>query len=167
MTAPRGSQSGAQSKPAEFFELEDKLEVHYRYSYGGISPFFRALIEDQRIMGTCCSSCGRTYCPPKTNCPECYQGTEWQPLEPTGTVLAAVYCYWTPADWEVRKYLELPYVYALVQLDGCTGCLNTAVLSTNPQLNYVKQGMRVRAVFRERREGKITDFYFVPEDEVV
>lgn len=150
---------------ADYFELPDELHVYYRYSYGGLSPFFRALVEDQRILGTRCPQCGKVYCPPRTHCGACYAETTWVPLDGKGTVIAAVYCYWTPADWPARPYIDLPYVYALVRLDGADTCLNSAVVVDDMRLNErVRQGTRVRAVFREKREGKITDFYFVPDE---
>jgi len=31
--------------------------------------------------------------------------------------------------------------------------------------NKIKKGKKVRAVFNKEREGKMTDFFFVPEDE--
>ena len=56
-------------------EIPDKMEVVYKYSYGGQSRFFREIRENKRIYGGKCPQCGKVYCPPRAHCSLCYQPT--------------------------------------------------------------------------------------------
>jgi uncharacterized OB-fold protein len=150
----------------KYLEISDKFEVNYLFSYGGISRFFQEIIENQRIFGTRCSKCGKVYCPPRSNCSNCYVSTEWVPLDGKGTVIAAVYSYWVPANWVGLQYVDLPFINALVKLDGADTCLDSIVIVDDMTLNKkVVQGTRVKIKFRKKREGKISDFYFVLDED--
>jgi len=145
----------------EPFETLDEFSVHYSYGYGGISRFFRDIVDEQRLTITRCPECGKGYCPPRADCPSCWVKTEWEPHDGHGTVISCVYCYWAPIDSPLRQYVELPYVYGLVQLDGTSTCLNALIHVDDLTLNKeIKVGDRVTVEFREKREGRISDFYF-------
>jgi len=144
------------------FEVRDSIVNDYLYSYGGISRFFREIVENRQIMGTRCPTCAKVWCPPRTHCSDCYVATTWIPLSGEGVVRSAINCYYVPTNYSLHKYLHMPYVLALVQLDGADTCLHSVVHVDEPVLGSVKPGMRVRAVFREQREGRLTDFYFAP-----
>lgn len=144
------------------FEIDDAIVNHYRYSYGGISRFFRALKDERRILGTRCPRCGVVWCPPRVDCSNCYQPAEWLEMPQEGTVRAATYCYYVPSNYSLHRYITMPYVLALVQLDGASTALNCQVHVPRVVVGAVPAGTRVRAVFRERREGRLTDLYFVP-----
>lgn len=146
----------------EYLEVPYRSVFEYLFSYGGISRFFREVVDNQCIMGTKCKRCGKVYCPPKTHCGVCYVDTEWVPLSGEGTVETATYVTYAPAKDALHKYLSLPYVLALVKLDGADTALLNTVYVKDVTLGQVKSGMRVRAVFREKREGRLTDFYFEP-----
>lgn len=149
-----------------YLEIPDRMTgVEYRFSWGGFSPFFREIMENERLLGCRCPKCGKVYCPPRTNCSHCYVPTEWVPLSGKGTVIAAVYCYWTPADYYALQYVQLPYIYALIKLDGADTCLNSVVIVKDMTLNKeVRQGTRVKVKFRPQKEGKNSDFYFVLDE---
>ena len=150
----------------QYMEITDKFEVNYLFSYGGISRFFQEIVENQRIYGTRCPKCGKVYCPPRNNCSDCYVATEWVPLDGKGTVIATVYCYWVTANWIALKYVDLPFINALVKLDEADTCLNSVVIVDDMTPNKkVVQGSRVKIKFREKREGTISDFYFVLDEE--
>jgi uncharacterized OB-fold protein len=147
-------------------EIRERVYNDYLYSYGGVSRFFRELVENQRLMGTKCGGCGKVWCPPRTRCAECYGHAAWVPLAGTGTVVAAVDCFYVPANYRLHAYLDLPYTLALIQLDGADTALHNTVYTGKKTLHQVLPGDRVRVVFREQREGRLTDFYFVKiEDE--
>jgi uncharacterized OB-fold protein len=143
------------------FEIPASILNEYRYSYGGVSRFFRSLIDDQQILGTRCTTCAKVYCPPRLYCGPCSSGTEWVELAGTGRVVSAIDCYYVPANYELHDYLDLPYTLALVHLDGADTAIYSAVFTGSQQLHSVTPGDRVHAVFREKREGRLTDFYFV------
>jgi uncharacterized OB-fold protein len=144
------------------FEIPARVVNEYRYSYGGVSRFFRALQEDEQILGTRCD-CGVVRCPPRLYCSTCRGTSEWVELAGTGRVVSAIDCYYVPANYELHDYLDLPYTLALIQLDGTDTAIYNTVFTGSQQLHQVKPDDRVRAVFREKREGRLTDFYFVPD----
>lgn len=150
---------------ADWFEITEEYVYSYSYSYGGVSPFFREIVHNQRLMVTRCDGCGLAYCPPRPDCQACWQPTRWEPHGGQGTVLAAVYCYWTQINAAVRRYVQPPFVYALVQLDGVSNALHALVHADDMRLNVaVRRGTRVTVRFRESRTGSMGDLYFVPGD---
>ncbi len=144
------------------FEIQDQIVNNYRYSYGGISRFFRELKENRRITATRCQGCGKVWCPPRLHCSHCYQTTGWEVLGNKGTVRSATFCYYVPSNYSLHDYMKMPYVLALIQMDGADTALYNVVHVPEVVIGSVTPGMRVRAVFREKREGRLTDFYFVP-----
>jgi uncharacterized OB-fold protein len=145
-----------------YFESEFRVRYDYLYSLGGLSPFFRSLKDDQRILGTTCSRCAVTYCPPRVHCRQCRGVAEWTALSGQGTVRAASFVTFVPRSDLLLAYIDLPYTMAMIQLDGTDDALLSIVHLPGAKLGDVRAGMRVHAVFRERREGRLTDFYFVP-----
>jgi uncharacterized OB-fold protein len=139
-------------------EIPDKMEVVFKYSYGGQSRFFRELRENKVILGAKCPDCGKVFCPPRAHCHQCYEPTEWVELKGTGTVKACTVQYYTTSVF-IKK---LPFICAYVRLDG-----TDTLLMTNMEVDdvsAVREGTKVRAVFREERHGLITDFYFVVDE---
>ena len=133
------------------------IEIAYDWSYGRISRFFRELKDNKKIMGTKCPQCNTVYCPPASDCPKCYVPNEWLEVGPQGTVVAYTISY-MPALWIKRKP---PLPMALIKLDGA----DTSFLHyiSEVEIDQLKNGMRVEAVFQEERKGYITDIdYFRP-----
>ncbi|PZF83351.1 hypothetical protein C1I92_12990 [Jiangella anatolica] len=150
----------------DWFEVPDELHYYYSYSYGGVSRFFREIVDNQRLTVTRCELCDRGYCPPRRDCPRCWERTTWQPHPGTGTVVAPVYCYWTQINSPVRRYVQPPFVYALVRLDGMTNALHTLIHTDDLRVNRtVRVGTRVEVRFREQRRGTLADVYFVPVEQ--
>ncbi len=151
---------------ADWFEVRDELHCYYGYSYGGVSPFFREIVENRRLLAARCGQCGRLYCPPHPDCPRCWERTVWEEHTGVGAVVAPVYCYWTQIGSAVRKYVQPPFVYALVRLDGAANDLHTLIHTDDSRVNRtVHVGTRVRVCFREEPRGSIADLYFVPVGE--
>jgi len=143
----------------KYFEIWDKYVMSYKYSYGRQSTFFKELFSNKRIMGAKCPKCGTVYCPPRSDCSECYQENKWIVLSDTGIVTTSVACWYVSAEF----FIEVPYICAYVKVDGADTSMLQRIVSRD--VERVKPGIRVRAVFREKREGKMSDFYFVPKDE--
>lgn len=152
--------------PDRPFEISTAICNHYLYSYGGVSRFFRELRDHARIMATRCLGCGKVWCPPRTRCAECYGSAEWIALSGEGRVVAATDCYYVPANYELHRYLRMPYVVALIQLDGADTALYNTVQTGHQELHSVRPGDRVRAVFRDVRVGQLTDVYFELAEDV-
>ncbi|MBI5605100.1 MAG: Zn-ribbon domain-containing OB-fold protein [Deltaproteobacteria bacterium] len=137
-------------------EIPDKMEVIYKYSYGQQSRFFRELRENKKIYGAKCPQCSKVYCPPRAHCSLCYQPTEWVPLTGTGVIKTFTVQYISTSAF-IKK---VPFVCAYVQLDG-TDFLLMANMEVE-DVARIRVGTKVKAVFREERQGTITDFYFEP-----
>lgn len=144
------------------FEVPDRWVGTYRYSYGGQSRFFREILFNKKLCGAKCVSCGKVFCPPRADCPHCYAKTEWVDLSGKGMVESYTTIY-VGTSAAVRKF---PFICAYIKLDGAD-----TVVCANIEMDDVSKarvGMRVEAVFKEERDGMITDFYFKPvegEDE--
>ncbi|GAB4316265.1 MAG: hypothetical protein Kow0069_18430 [Promethearchaeota archaeon] len=145
----------------EWHELPDRVAINYRYSFGGQSPFFLALRDDRKVLGARCGSCGTVWCPPRTTCSKCHQPTQWVQVGDEGTVAVSTVVWYSTSQFVER----VPYAVAYVLLDGASTATNQGVFSESLTPEKVRPGARVRAVFKARREGKITDFFFVPVDE--
>lgn len=146
---------------AEFYEIEDQIVMNYKYSLGGQSRFFIELKENRRIFGAKCPKCGTVYCPPRIACAKCYQPTEWIPLKDTGVIKVATLVWYSTSKF----ITHVPYAVGYIQLDGASTAICHSVLSENLVPSKIRPGARVRAVFKKKREGKITDFFLVPLDE--
>lgn len=137
-------------------EVPDLLAVRYKYSYGGQSRFFREIRDHARLVGARCTKCRITYCPPRVHCSSCYGKTRWVPLKTTGVVLSATAAYYATSLW-VGK---VPYVVAYIRLDGADTGMFQMIEMDDPA--GARPGMRVKAVFKKDRLGKMSDFHFVP-----
>ncbi len=141
----------------EIIKVPEKIEINYILPYGRISRFFRELRDNCKIYGTKCPQCGVVYCPPTSDCASCYCPTEWVELSGKGTLLAYTVCHVAPPQYKGR----IPYIVGLVQLDGADTSLWHYIDEIEPE--QVRNGMRVQEVFRDSREGKITDIsHFKP-----
>lgn len=138
------------------FEISDRIDMTYRYSYGGISPFFRAIKEEAKLLGSRCARCKKTYLPPRVNCSQCYRPTKWVPLGTEGVVITCTAVYYATS----RFYAKTPFVCAYIRVDGADTLLLQNILLDD--VAQARPGMRVRAVFRPERKGEMADFYFVP-----
>lgn len=138
----------------DVFKAYYKIEAEFDYSYGRISTFFKELMQNKKIMGTKCSKCGSVFCPPTSDCPNCWVPTEWLEVGPQGTLLHYVIIN-LPALWMDR---DVPYTLGLIKLDGAdTGLMHFVDETDKAKL---KNGLRVEAVFAEERKGYITDIEY-------
>lgn len=129
------------------------------YSAGAVgSRFLIELRDKKRIMGTRCPMCSRVYVPARSVCKDCFgQLDEWIEVSDKGTVLTYSVCHQS----NPVQPMEPPLIYGIIQLDGAdTGFVH---LLGGVDLEQLRIGMRVQAVFKEKREGSILDIkYFKP-----
>jgi len=142
-------------------EIRDIIKINYKYSMGGQSKFFLELMNNKKILGTKCTKCGKIWMPPRINCSDCYVPAEWVEVKHTGTIEVSTIVWYTTSAF-IKK---IPYGTAYVKLDGASTALLQGIFSENLVPSKIKRGKRVKAVFQKEREGKMTDFFFVPEDE--
>ncbi|NVM54703.1 MAG: Zn-ribbon domain-containing OB-fold protein [Candidatus Helarchaeota archaeon] len=150
-----------QGEEKDFLEYPDELSIHYIYSVGELTKFFREVKENGRLFGTKCTKCGFVYLPPRMDCSKCYVPTEWIPLSGKGEITAATIC-----TFGVSKFTgKLPIVIAFMKLDGTDMAIRHTIVMDDEEITIdkLKKGTRVKVQFisKAKREGKITDFYFV------
>lgn len=154
-------------------ERTEPMFTTYWASAGELSPFFRAVIEEKKIVGARCPACAMVICPPyMTRCPVCQnedkslvdleQGIE---LPQTGWMLG------TPpitvfANARFARYA--PFGRGRVILGESQSALPIQVFTTTGFLKpgIFRRGTEVKIVFRSKRIGFSTDYFAIPLDEV-
>jgi uncharacterized protein len=141
-------------------------DFQYQYFAGATaSRFFKALLHEGRIYGTRCPGCKRVLVPARSFCDACFVDTEgWIETGPSG--LLEVF---TIVGTQFPGLPPPPFVIGYVTLDGA----DTAILNRLEGIDLsdidkaagklMERRMRVTAQFSQKREGRITDFVFVPK----
>ncbi|MFX1320853.1 MAG: Zn-ribbon domain-containing OB-fold protein [Promethearchaeota archaeon] len=142
-------------------QVRDIIKINYKYTMGGQSKFFLEVMNNKKLLGTKCTKCGKTWMPPRINCSDCFVPAEWVELNQTGTIQVSTIVWYTTSAF----IKAIPYGIGFIKLDGAETALLQGIFSENLVPSKIKRGRRVRAVFNKVREGKMTDFFFVPEDE--
>lgn len=145
---------------SESLVLKGFIEVPYTWTTGpAASKFLTALRDDKKIWAVRCPSCKKVYIPPQEFCGACYvDATEWIECADEGTITA-----FTIFHKEIPEQpLKPPYAYALIRLDRNPDTDLVHIVSET-DLSKLKNGMRVKAVWKEEREGSILDIkHFKP-----
>ena len=143
----------------DVFIVEGKIDIPNSYSAGAVGSRFLVELRDKgRILGVRCPDCNQVYVPPRSTCKDCFgQLSEWVEISDKGTLLSYAVEYRTN---EVQP-VEPPIIYGIIHLDGAdTGLVH---MLGDVDLQDVKIGMRLQAVFKEEREASILDIkYFKP-----
>ncbi|TFF93604.1 MAG: Zn-ribbon domain-containing OB-fold protein [Promethearchaeota archaeon] len=144
-------------------EIRDRIHIDYKYTYGSQSKFFIDLMNEKKLQGTKCKKCGKVWMPPRVGCSDCFEDTDWIELPHTGEIMVSTIVWYTTSDF-IQK---IPYGIAFIKLDNADTGMLQGVFSENLVPSKIRKGQKVRAVFKtkEKREGKMTDFFFVPEEE--
>ena len=139
--------------------IKSGITMPYTYSVGDFgSKFFTELRDNARIFGVRCPTCNRVLIPPRSTCGWCFSKLdEWVELSDKGTLVTYTIVHYPSAVHPVKP----PIVYGIIQLDGADTGLAHLIGEVAPE--SLKIGVRVRAVFKEKREGNILDIdYFKP-----
>lgn len=134
-----------------------EAEVPYNWHCGPYwSRFFRGLRDEKKIYATKCPSCGTVYVPPREVCGPCFaKMEEWVEVGPEGVIEMFTIVklpYINPSN---GKPVNVPYTDVYVRLDGADTCLMHLLDETDEK--KIAIGMRVKAVFREKRTGTMHD----------
>jgi len=142
---------------SELLHVPIVMNLTWRYGTGWyFRHFFRVLKEEGRLLGLRCPSCRRVYLPPRPVCGNCHAELhEWVPVADTGTVRAFTVVHLPIVDPATGEPRPVPYGTALIQLDGADTTLNHYLAETD--LSKLRVGLRVRAVWREKRQGRMSD----------
>ena len=142
-------------------EIRDQIVINYKYVLGGQSKFFIELMNNKKIHGTKCKKCGKVWMPPRINCSDCFANTEWVELKTSGEIMISTIAWFTTSAF----IASVPYAMGFVKIDGADTGMLQGIFSENLVPSKIRKGKKVRAVFNKEREGKMTDFFFVPKDE--
>lgn len=150
-----------QAEKPESHSIYGNMAVPYTYAVGALgSRFFIELRDNKKIMGIRCPQCKLVYMPPRSVCGKCFsQLSEWVEVSDKGTILT-----YTVVNYKEATHppdVNPPFVYGVVQLDGADTGITHLISGVDPE--KVTIGMKVQAVFKEKREGNILDIkYFKP-----
>jgi len=143
----------------EYISHLGKMELPYKTFVGALaSKFFSELRDNKKILGIRCPQCKLVYMPPRAVCGKCFAKLdEWVELSDKGTVLT-----YTVVNYKEPMHpMGPPFAYGIIQLDGADTGLLHCIFGVDP--SKLKIGMRVQAVFKEKREGNMLDIkYFRP-----
>lgn len=146
-------------KEEEAVILSTRIVLPFSYSVGRTaSRFFIELRDNKRIMGTKCPNCGRVLMPPRRYCGKCLtEAGEWVEVGDKGTLVAYTVLYRSSSNLPKKP----PFAYGIIKLDGAD--TNLVHILGEVDLDKIKPGMRVQAVFKDQREGNILDIdHFKP-----
>lgn len=137
--------------------MPTSLTLEYHHAKG---PYYGRLFDEMqfagRIMGVRCSHCQSVLLPPRELCDICYEKTgTWVDVADTGVLQAFSIIHLK----FVGQFREPPYVYAEVMLDGAsTKIIHVLeVLNIERAHEFLKPGMRVKAVWRKDLKGSLGD----------
>ena len=138
-----------------------EMPVTSRYTFGLAGErFFRAILEEERILGTHCAECDRTYVPATLFCERCLSELkEWVDVGTRGEVHTYTLLYQN-LDGSQR---DAPEIVAFIRLGD--GGLIHRLGEIEPEA--VTIGLPVEAVFKPaaERKGSILDIaYFRPAE---
>ncbi len=148
-------------------EVPAKWEVPYNYDIGETaSRFFVELRDNARLMATRCPECGRVPFPPRSFCERCFVSLKghWIELKPEGTLEAFTLI---TEDYYFPGMPETPYVICLVKFKEASTSIpqilrGVDLADPKELVKELEIGMPVRAVFKDKREGRIEDFHVEP-----
>lgn len=145
----------------ELLELPGNWNFDYHYFAGETASRFFAELRDQRIMGRRCPSCQRLLIPARSYCDACYVATgDWEEVALEGTLEA-----FAIVETQFPGLPAPPLAIGFVTLDGADSAILNFVRGVDlSDADAAGQRMfdetRVRVVFAEQPEGRITDFHF-------
>ncbi|MCX5999916.1 MAG: Zn-ribbon domain-containing OB-fold protein [Chloroflexi bacterium] len=155
-------------KNETFLEVKEKdgllihqgvIRVPYTWAAGETASRFYAGLKERKIYGVRCYKCGIILVPPKKVCHRCFgELKEWVNVSDSGTLQTFTIVRYSEPEIHPMK---APFAYGIIKLDGAdTGMVH---LIGEADLSELAEGMRMRAVFKEKPEGNYLDIkYFKP-----
>jgi len=146
-------------KGQELMVYESRIKVPYTWSVGEVgSRFLTELKENKKIWGTKCPICEAVFVPPKKTCTYCFVTChEWVELKDEGVLQTYTVVRYDTTLIPGKK----PQIIGIVLLDGADTGITHLIGGVSP--DQVKVGMRLKAVFNDKRTGHILDIkHFKP-----
>ena len=138
---------------------EGQIYIPNTYTAGALGTrVLSRLRKKKQILGMRCSGCNRVYVPARSTCKNCFaQLDEWVEVSDKGTLLT----YTVVHERNPCQPVEPPLAYGVIQLDGADN--GFVHMLGGVEAEQLQIGMRVEAVFKEKRTGSILDIkYFKP-----
>jgi uncharacterized OB-fold protein len=146
-------------KDLDVFVYYGKIYIPNTYTAGAVgSRFLIELRDNKKIMGMRCTACDLVYVPARSVCKHCFaQLDKWVEVSDRGTLQT----YTVAGQANGVQPVDPPIIYGVILLDGAsTGLVH---MLSEVDLENLAVGMRVKAVFREKRTASILDIkYFAP-----
>ena len=141
--------------------ITGEWHVRYNYAVGKVAGHFFEGLKKRKILAAHCSASGLAYLPPRAYCERSFASCDgWVEAGHEGVVEAA-----TIVTAQFENLPPPPYAIAYVRLDGVSTALLNFVrgvdLADVPKAAArLKPGTRVKVVFKDAPEGRITDFHY-------
>lgn len=138
------------------FVMEGDITVPYKWTTGKrVGKFLTELKDNKKILGAKCPKCKKVYVPPSFVCGKCFiPPSEFIEVKDEGKVTSFTEVRF-PTIW---RPCEPPYYLALIRLEGSDTDLIHLINSENKE--SLKIGAKVKAVWKEEREGDIMDIKY-------
>ncbi|MEJ2262127.1 MAG: Zn-ribbon domain-containing OB-fold protein [Anaerolineales bacterium] len=128
---------------------------------------FQAHLEEHKLMGARCQSCGALYLPPRPMCTACYShDMSWEELSGTGELVAFTTVHIALSAMIAAGYgRDNPYCSGVVRLkEGpAISAQILGVDSIDPESIKIGTKLTVEYLERGEGEGKQTSLAFQPE----
>ncbi len=139
--------------------MQQHIALDYVMRVSPLSQRFGEQLRAGRIVGHRCPSCGLVYVPTRTFCPMCtvaMTDADEVDLAEQGTVTS--YTVLTPIQYHGQQERQ-DYALASILLDGADGTVGQQRL-VEVDLDKLRMGMRVEAVWSDDREAAATGYGF-------
>ena len=151
---------------SDYINIPMTVDVPYRFTAGSyMAKFLTELRDNGKFYGVKCPVCNRVQMPPRIVCAQCdVKNSEWVELKNEGVLAGFTIMYLPLTDPTTGKPHEPPFVYGSVKLDGSDSVIDHFV-NIDPIPENVKVGMKLRAVFRDKKDrvGDLSDIrHFEP-----
>ena len=140
--------------------ISSDIEQPYQYSIGRHGGrLVMELRDNKKILGSKCPQCGRVYLPPRQVCGRCFKKMDkFAEVSSRGTIDSFTVVYFSFIDSETGEKQPVPYGFARIMLDGAYSGFLHFLEESN--LDKIKIGLRVEAVFKEKRTGNFRDIKY-------
>jgi uncharacterized OB-fold protein len=143
----------------ELIVSKQVISVPQRFATGpAMGYFLQELRDNARIMANRCPKCGRHQVPPREVCAVCrVEADQWDEVGPEGVIHHYDIVYYASPDPLTGETRDVPYVLAWIKLDGTSGDAYFWHMLKENDPSKIRKGLRVRAVFNEKRVGAPSD----------
>jgi uncharacterized OB-fold protein len=145
--------------------IKAEARIPYELALGPTWHRFFEGLKEEKIWGTRCSECQRVLVPARSFCPRCFvEMEEWVEVSSEGVMVG-----WALTDYTYFGMpTKPPFVSGVIRLDGSDCSFlhligGFEIKDLESVKSTIRNGMRVRAIWRDVRVGGIMDIrYFEP-----